>query len=158
MPDHGLGQVSTRDTNFKQDGPEPLSPHAASVAVFEYDFAIEGGAVGTITLRGDPLPPHSLVCNGLFVPYTTPTSTSSDGTLALQIEAAGDLMGTSAAIDGTILDELVLLIPDWATVGDYKETTVPRSVKAVIATDALTAGKFRVYLWYVAEPAAMQLT
>ncbi len=155
MPDHGFGKISERDLNFSNDGgPDPLTPHAAQRAVFAYDFAVDGGAVSTITLRGDAIPANAVVLNALYIPTVAPVSAA--GSVALQIEAAGDLLAT-VAVTGNV-DEVNQLIPTLATVTSYVQTTVARAVKLVVSAGALTAGKFYVVLDYVVVDAALATT
>lgn len=149
MPDHGLGKIY-------DDQVDPLKIGALRVAVFEYDFTVDGGAVAPAgqLLRGEPVPADAIVLYGVFVPGSVNlVTTNNDGTISLGIEAAADLMATSAAISAN-LDELITLIPIFGATNTgltgSPVTTVPRQVKMVIATDAITAGKFRVYLVFIA--------
>lgn len=117
-------------------------------ARFRYSFATDGGAVGTLTLRGDPLPSGALVLGG-YIDVTTALTSGGAATVALQLEGAGDLQA-AAAITGA----------PWSTTGRKSIvpaftgatsvlTTAARSVAAAIAVAALTAGAFDVYLFYV---------
>ncbi len=91
MPDHGYGKISERDLNFSNDGgPDPLTPHAAQRAVFAYDFTVDGGAVGTITLRGDPIPANAVVLNGALV-VTKACTGGASNTGALKIEGTAEV-------------------------------------------------------------------
>lgn len=112
-----------------------------------YDFALDGGATGAITLRGDQLPAGAILTDSLVYVDTVPTSSGS-ATIALKVESAGDIAGTDV-ISGA----------PWSTLGPHRgdftatsapiKTTVLRPVVATIATAALTAGKFSVVLFYV---------
>lgn len=114
----------------------------------EYDFAVDGGAVSTLTLRSDDggLPAGAIIEGGLLEVETILTGATA--TVAVQAEAAGDIQAT-AAISGA----------PWSTTGRKNvvpaftgattvKTTVVRNPAIVIATAALTAGKFRVILFY----------
>ncbi len=115
----------------------------------EYDFAVDGGAVSTITLRSDDggLPAGAIVEGGLIEVDTILTSGGAP-TVAVQAEGAGDIQA-AAAISGA----------PWSTTGRKSvvpvftgattvKTTIVRNPAIVIATATLTAGKFRVILFY----------
>lgn len=120
----------------------------------EYDFVVDGGAVSTITLRsaggaslGNTLPAGSVVTGG-YIEVDTALTSGGSATVAVSVESAGDLQA-AAAFSGA----------PWSTTGRKSvtpaftgatgvKTTVARSVTITIATAALTAGKFRVVLYY----------
>jgi YbbR domain-containing protein len=114
----------------------------------EYDFAKDGGATGTITLRavdanGNVIPAGSVITGG-YVDVETACA-SATGTIALQSEAAGDIHATAGQASWTTGRKSVVPAGTGATA---VKTTVERNLKAVIATAAFTAGKFRVVLFY----------
>lgn len=111
--------------------------------VASYDFAVDGGALGTITLRGDNGIPAGSVITGGFVDVETACA-SATGTMALQVESAGDILAATAAAGLTAGRKSV--VP--ASGATSTKTTVARSVQVVIATAAFTAGKFTVTLFY----------
>ena len=118
--------------------------------VGEYDFAVDGGAVSTITLRGSGalgsgLPAGAVITGG-YVEVDTAV-VGSGASVAVQVEGAGDLVA-AAAVSGA----------PWSTTGRKSivpastgatsvKTTVPRSIVAVVSAAVLTAGKFRVVLF-----------
>ena len=117
----------------------------------EYDFAVDGGAIGTITLRSDPtdplgndIPPNAIILGGLVEVDTA--ALSATGTMAVQAEAAGDILAATAQAGLTVGRKSV--IPAFTGAGSVK-TTVRRQLQLVIATAAFTAGKLRVIVWYV---------
>lgn len=117
------------------------------VARAVYDFAVSGGAVGDITLVGDSVPNGAIVTDVLLHVNTVPTSGGS-ATVAVKIQSSADL-NSADAISGA----------PWSTTGakrgDFTATTAPilltadRAITATVATAALTAGKFTVYVMYV---------
>ena len=117
----------------------------------EYDFAVDGGAVSTITLRsvpggdtqGNTLPAGSVITGGYLDVETAVLSAT--GTVALAAEAAADVLAATAQAGLTVGRKTVLPGPEGA---EAVKTTVVRSVTMTIATAALTAGKFRVVLFY----------
>lgn len=125
------------------------SSAAMKWARFEYDFAVQGGAVGTLALAGATVIPLSaIILGGILEVLTVPTSAGAP-TVALQAEAADDIIA-AALISGA----------PWSTLG--RKNTIPsfdgatsvkltaaRDLSAVIAVAALTAGKFNVYVAYI---------
>lgn len=116
----------------------------------DYSFAADGGAVGTINL-GAQLPAGAVVLSAYIEVTTVPTSAGAP-TIALQLESAGDVQA-AAAISGA----------PWSTTGVKLSSartraaapiklTAASQLAAVIATAALTAGAFRVYVEYIEAP------
>lgn len=112
----------------------------------QYDFAVHGGAVSTISL-GVQLPANAIVLDGMMDVITSPAGVGAS--VAVQVEAANDIIA-AAAITGA----------PWSTTGrkdivpagtaaTSKKTTVARNVSVVISGADLTAGKFNVFLRYV---------
>lgn len=119
----------------------------------EYDFAVDGGAVSTIVLRqggGGTLPnliPAGAIILEGWMEVDTAVVTSG-GSAAVNSEGAGDLIA-SAATSGA----------PWSTTGRKSiipastgastvKTTAARSIALTITTAAVTAGKFRVVVFY----------
>jgi hypothetical protein len=115
----------------------------------EYDFAVDGGAVSTITLRSNdgPIPNGSIIEGGLLEVDTALTSGGA-ATVAVQSEAAGDIQA-AAAISGAPWSSTgrKSVVPAFTGATTVK-TTAARNPAIVVATAALTAGKFRVILFY----------
>lgn len=108
-----------------------------------YDFAVQGGATGAIPLLDTDgnaaiLPAGAIVTNCTFDVITALT-TAASGTMAVNVEAAGDMKAALAAASWT---GKLAGIPI-GTAATWVKTTVPRQVTATIATGAITAGK-----WY----------
>lgn len=116
----------------------------------EYNFAVDGGATGTITLRqggGNTLPnliPAGAIVVGGYVEVDT-ACLSATGTIAVQVEAAGDIVAAAGQASWTVGRKSVL--PAFTGASTVK-TTVNRSIQIVIGAAAFTAGKFRVVLYY----------
>lgn len=120
----------------------------------EYDHAVDGGAVSTITLRsapgdsnGNEIPAGSVIQGGYL---EVDTAVTSGGTPAVSInsEAAGDLVasGTLAAA-GLSTTGRKALVPAFTAATTVK-TTARRSIALTVGTASLTAGKFRVVVFY----------
>lgn len=121
------------------------------VARASYDFAADGGAVGAVNLFNaltqDVIPANAVIIGG-WIDVITPLTSGGAATVRLDLEAAGDLLA-AAAVSGA----------PWSTAGrkailpvftadSSLRTTAARNIVATIATAALTAGKFDVYLVY----------
>lgn len=120
----------------------------------EYEFARDGGAISTISLRGGPgdaagneVPAGAIVLGG-YIEVDTAVTSGGAATIAVNSEGAGDLLA-AAAVSGA----------PWSTTGRKSvipvftgattvKTTVSRRLAITIATATLTAGKFRVVVFY----------
>jgi hypothetical protein len=119
------------------------------VFTFSYDFAVDGGAVSTITLRSNdgPIPTGSYIMGGVLDVATALTSGGS-ATAALQIEAANDTVN-AAAFSGTPWSAIALKsLIEAFTGATVVKTTASRNPKLVIGTAALTAGKFTLTVFF----------
>lgn len=115
----------------------------------EYDFAVDGGAISTITLRavdnqGGTIPAGSVVTGG-YIDVETAVLPITVTTVALTAESAGDLRAAGLASDLTVGRKDI--IPD-STGSTAVKTTVARSLTMAIAAGTLTAGKFRLVVFY----------
>jgi hypothetical protein len=127
---------------------------ALKTAQGEYDFAVDGGAVGAIALRcssgevmGSEIPAGSVVVSG-YIEVDTAVTSGGSGTVAVSIEGAGDLLAAAAVAGApwsTTGRKSVIPVGSGATT---VKTTAKRVITATVATAALTAGKFRVVLFY----------
>lgn len=118
------------------------------IARGDYNFATDGGAIGSINLMADTIPSGAIVLGG-FIEVDTALTSGGAATGRLDVEAAGDLQA-AAVVSGA----------PWSTVGRKSITpaftgatavklTAARNIVFAIATAALTAGKFKVILFYV---------
>jgi hypothetical protein len=113
-----------------------------------YDFAVDGGAVGTITLANFTIPAGAIILGGLL-DVTTLVTSGGAATVSIGIEGAADVVAATA-VSGAPYSTTgrKSVIPAWTGATTIK-TTVARSVTATIATATLTAGAFDVYLFYL---------
>ncbi len=111
----------------------------------DYDFAVDGGAVSTITLRSQdgPLPLGAVIVSGYLDVQTA--CLSATGTMALNSEGAADLLAAAAQAALTLGRKSI--IPAATGVTAVK-LTAARSPAVTIATAAFTAGKFTLVLEY----------
>lgn len=123
-----------------------------------WDFAVNGGAVGTINL--DVLLPEGAIVTGGFIHVLTAVTTSASGTLSFGLNTTTDLLAATAA--GSLTANAILpLLPSFTAALDGNAAaggvgnatplrlTAERELKAAIATGALTAGKVAVYLEFI---------
>lgn len=114
----------------------------------EYDFAVDAGAVGTITLRPvdalGNLIPNGAVITGGYVDVETACA-SATGTISLGSEAAGDLVAAAGQASWTAGRKSIIPAGTGAT---SVKMTAARSLSIAIATAAFTAGKFRAVVFY----------
>ncbi len=118
-----------------------------------YDFSIHGGAVSTINLddvtnefgttSNVVIPSGSIIWSGV-VDTLTQGATSASGTFSLGLNTTTDLLGATAAAS---INNRVALVPV-GTAASCVKLTADRTLTTSIATGAVTAGKFNVYLQY----------
>ena len=120
------------------------------VASATYDFAVDGGAISAIDL-GVTLPDNAIILDGMVDVITTLTTAGADaGTIALHANAADDIVTAIAVSDGTNpWDEGLRAIKQLGTSTTVTKLTAARAITATIAGQAVTAGKFVVFLRYV---------
>lgn len=131
----------------------PYGGAAFKAARGDYDFAKDGGAIGNVNLIGSvvpPLPAGAIILGG-FIEIDTVLTSGGAATVALQSEAAGDLLA-AAAIAGAPWSSLgrKSILPAFTGASAVK-TTAARDLVMVIAAAALTAGKFKVVVFYIEE-------
>src|SRR5215831_18011951 len=110
-----------------------------------YNFAVDGGATGNITLREMTVPAGATVLGG-YIEVTTPLGSGGTPTVALQLESAADLQAATAFSGAP-----------WSTAGRKSilpvftgassiRTTQARVPIAVVAAGTLTGGAFDLVL------------
>lgn len=112
----------------------------------DYDFAVDGGAQSTITLRSShgPIPAGSIIMGGVL--DIASSCLSGSGTMALNSEGAADLLAATAQAGLTAGRKSV--IPVFTGASSVK-TTAARNPAVTIATAAFTAGVFKLSIWYL---------
>jgi hypothetical protein len=112
-----------------------------------YDFAVDGGAISSITISAENIPANAIILGGV-VEVDTAVTSGGAATLAVQVESAGDIIA-AAAVSGA----------PWSTTGRKSvipvftgattvKTTAARGIVVVIAAATLTAGQVDVLLAY----------
>ncbi len=105
-----------------------------------------------ITLSEVIIPNGHAVVNAYYHVTTTAIATASSGTLAISVEGANDIV-SAAAISTNVWDDtdaVVLGIPDFATVGDFKITTADRPVTFTVGTSPWNTGELDLFLTVLA--------
>lgn len=126
-----------------------MGTSAVLVGKMTYDFAVDGGAVGTITPAVTCVIPSGAIVLQAIVDVITAVTTGSTTTVAVQLQSANDIVN-AATVAGA----------PWSTTGlkagipvhtaaTAIKLTADRTAKVVIGTADATAGKFTVYFLYV---------
>jgi hypothetical protein len=125
-----------------------LATNREAVAKATYSFARDGGVVGDIVLSGDVVPKGAVVLDTLVKVDTAPDSAGHTATVALKVQSAADLQAAKVVSEAP-----------WSTTGAKRGgltattapvlTTTRRQITATVAVQALTAGKFTVYVRYL---------
>ncbi len=114
---------------------------------FKYDFAVQGGAVGSVTIQDKTIPTNALILGGLIMDPDTDITSGGAATVALGIKTGGDLHAADAIADinGGPLWADQFVFGETAPI----ETASQEGLIVTIATAALTAGVFRVKVFWV---------
>lgn len=130
------------DQRFHND-----SPMGPNTLCFLYDFSVLGGAVSAITLKGADgaalTIPDNAVITGAWVEGITDLTSGGSATVALGYTGAATALVAATAKAHATWDV------DAVTALALTKTTAEVSVLATVATAALTAGKFYVWVQYV---------
>src|SRR5262245_42989942 len=119
----------------------------------EYDFAVDGGAIGTITLRASqgssgPIPSGSIIYEA-FLEVDTLFTTGSAAQAALSSgEGAGDLQAATVVSGAPYSTTGRKALTPVFTAATFIKTTAERSPTIVISVGTVTAGKCRVVINY----------
>lgn len=117
-----------------------------------YDFAVDGGAIGTIALMGATNIPSGATIIGGWIEVQTQLTSGGAATIAVQVEGSGDVVPAVAVASWTAGRKEI--VPGVTAHNDLSasavvRTTAARDISAVIATADLTAGKFSVIVLYI---------
>ena len=114
-----------------------------------YDFAVQGGATGAITLN-PWLPINTVIYGGLF--HVITTFTGATNTLSMGLNTTTDILGATAiATYGTTGLHAVIPV---ATAATAIVLTAARQLVLTLATANVTAGKMTIFLLtYVSQSA-----
>lgn len=140
--------TSKKEFLLAKDG---LAGFVQKYAIASYDFAVHGGAISTIEIDGALLPRGSVVLPGRIVVFTAVTSGGS-ATVAVgtRNRVAGTDISTTNLLTATAIGTMgVAGVNALNTAGvSLLSTTDDATITITIATAALTAGKFDIYVPY----------
>jgi hypothetical protein len=111
-----------------------------AVSTVEWDFSVDGGAVGNINL-GVTIPDNALLVEVVRDVLTAPTSGTSTGTIQLNVPTDGavdaSLTADGAAASAATFDTTPLKL------------SAARELRVTIGTEAITAGKIKWFVRYM---------
>ena len=119
--------------------------NSQGLAIFDYDFDVDGGAIGSIT-TGVTLPAKAIITDCYFRVETQGVDAGS-GTLAVSCEDAGNIFA-AADFTGNAAGSFVAGAPLGTVASMVDDIAAACDITWTIATAALTAGKFRGYCQY----------
>ena len=119
--------------------------NSQTVAIFDYNFADDGGAIGTIA-SGVSLPANALIEQCWFRVETQLIDAGS-GTLAVTCEDANNIF-SAADFTGNAAGSIVAGAPLGTVATMVDDISASCDISYVIAGAALTAGKIRGYCRY----------
>ncbi len=115
--------------------------------------ATDTAAHRTIAAHGLVLtvPAGAIVTNAFYVVSNTFTSATDAATIALKVEAAGDVVAAAAISTGTTWDASTPVqgLPVASDLTKAIVTTIDREVTATVAVEVLTAGRMCVFVEWV---------
>ena len=139
--------LKTRDIRDQVVTNDKLSNGLLRTLKFTYDFSVAGGAVGAIALTDDrgvtQVIPDNAVIVSSHIEILTAVTSGGSATVAFGIGGAPALFKAATAKASLTADAVFL-----GENGTPAKTDGTKSVIATVATAALTAGKFNVYVRY----------
>ena len=107
-----------------------------------YDFAVDGGAISTITpARSEVIPANSIIVDAMTC-VTTAFATGGSPTLVVKAGGLTVVASQNPATHASLADEKVTV----NAVAD--KTTANGAIQVVVGAAALTAGVIEVYVTY----------
>lgn len=118
-------------------------------AKMTYDFAVDGGAIATITPTNSPTIPINAIILGGTIDITTQLTSGGAATIALGLGSGAQVASLKAAtaVASWTVGQLAL-IPVF-TAATYVKAAAATRLTLTVAAFALTAGKFDVNVVYV---------
>lgn len=118
-------------------------------AKFTYDFAVDGGAISTITPTNSPTIPLAAIVLGGVIDITT-TLTGAGASIALGFGSGAQIASLkgATAVASWAAGTTLVMIPIFTSATYYKLTAAAR-MTLTVSGGALTAGKMDVNIAYV---------
>jgi hypothetical protein len=122
----------------------------------EYDFAVDGGVTGTISLRNGSLPSGARVTRAWYQVVKTFTSATDSTTIGISIPT-DDVNGILAPIAindaANPWDQGLHMTIQSGLVGAFSEKTkAARTLQLTVTGEAITAGKMILYSEFFVDP------
>jgi predicted RecA/RadA family phage recombinase len=136
-------------TDALMSAPAALTLNSMRTAKFEWDFATDAHAVGTVAFRGATLPAKARIVKGACYVKTALTG-GAGATAAIQVTGANDLVAAAvvAGVPWSTADAMVPVVPVNTTATHIKSEAAGGKPSLVIGTNDLTAGHIDVWLDY----------
>lgn len=155
LKDNGSGATPSfgflNATNFETPG-EAGTKNVMKLACFTYDFAVDGGTIGTITPaatveipNGATVVPH--LC--FYRVETTCTSATDAATISIILPTDGTIIPAIAISDAANPWDLGGHVPTSVSSSLIPVTTAARNVQVQIAVENVTGGKFSFAIPYI---------
>jgi hypothetical protein len=130
--------------------PDGLTLNVLRTAKFEWDFATDAHAVGTVAFRGATLPAKARIVEGHCYVKTALTG-GAGATAAIQVTGANDIISATvvAGVPWSTSDAMVPIVPVNTTATAVKSEAAGGKPSLVIGTNDLTAGNIQLWLNYV---------
>lgn len=155
LKDNGTGATPVfgflNALNFETPG-EAGTKNVMKLACFTYDFAVDGGTIGTIT----PFATVEIPNGAVVVPHlcfyrveTTCTSATDAATIAIILPTDGTIIPAVAISDAANPWDIGGHVPTSVSSSLIPVTTGARNVQVQIAVENVTAGKFSFAIPYI---------
>jgi hypothetical protein len=133
--------------------PNPFNTRGTIRVIFDTaandSSGIANTAIGTHG-SGVWLPENAIITNTAYDVITTFTSATDAATIAIQAQAANDIVSATAISTGTTWDNVTNMVAGTpVSAATAVKTTTEKEIKFLVAVEALTAGKMTVYIDYV---------
>lgn len=122
---------------------------------FKYDFAIDGGAIGNIALRGGSIPNKAIIVSAVQNVITV-IDGNAGATSGISIESLDDLLADTAVnpasgVGAYPVGAINAIATSMYAAGNARTivTTAARVPTMVVTTATLTQGKFDLFITYV---------
>jgi hypothetical protein len=148
--------IATSETGFKDDGTYTTFtkvPHYDGVYAYRalYDFAVDGGAISTITPSiSDTIPANAIVYGGLLNSVTAPVGASATIAVGTSAGSSSSSILAATAITAMTVDAVIELLGVNSQAATHKPSfkmTAAGQITLTIATTALTAGRIEVMVF-----------
>lgn len=128
---------------------ELLGNSAMLVAKMTWDFAVDGGAVSTITPAVTCIIPDGAIVYQAITNVITAITTGGTTTVAVQLQAANDIHTAASVAGAPWSSQGLKAASPVGTAASAILLTADRTAKVVIGTGDATAGKFTTYFLYM---------